>query len=1113
MRRIILYICLLVLNSWLIYAFISDWSNAIDLIGQYSNTSSFTPAYTAARINNGPSDIGIWLPETDMVMDTSWHRLFVGDTDNSRVLVFDLNTSNQLIDKIADHVLGQSNMYTKVVAATQAGMGRPLSLAYDSANNRLFVADQNNNRVLVYDVASITDGENAINVLGQTTFTGSGLANTQSGLNVPIGLLYDAANNRLFVSESTGNRVKVFDVASITNGENAIDLIGQYSSVATLTPIYTTKRLNNVPNDSSISGPIGNSVIDTAWHRLFLSDSDNNRILVFDLNASNQLVDKVPDHVLGQSNMYTNSAVSSQSGLVAPESLAYDAINNRLFVAEFSGYRVKVFDVASITDGENAINILGQSNFTSSALVNSQAGTEAPAGLAYDAANSRLFVSESSYARVKVFDVASITNGENAINVLGQTTFTATGVANTQSGLNYPKGLAYDATNNRLFVSESAGNRVKVFDVASITDGEDAINVLGQTNFTGSTSGNTQSKLNSPIAVDFDTTNNRLFVAEASGNRVKVFDVASITNGENAINVLGQSTFTGASGANTQNWLFSPQGLCYDATNSRLYVSEYGWHRVKIFDVEPLDVVAPIISQTTAVSTPTRDTTPNYTFTSNEAGTISYGGSCTSSTTSALASTNTITFSELSAWTYSNCTITVTDASGNASNTLNVTAFVIDLTAPTNQDTVFPTSVSKQGGDSVTVVSSWDATNVLWFAPDNTTSFTAWATMTTAGGTATSILAPANAGTYKLYVLDAAGNISSPSTASLTVDNSGPTNQDTVFPTSVSKQGGDSVTVVSSWDATNVLWFAPDNTTSFTAWATMTTAGGTATSILAPANAGTYKLYVLDAAGNISSPSTAELTVSLPETVAFYDWEMVPFSWIPKTHPEADNVMKFDSAPELVDPEDAMKYRSNIEYINDLLKNILENDSSPIYVIALQEFLNDKEAEKLILTGKFDIPTQNAALRFQKKYIWDNLLAPTLLPKQEGFLVDMQKTVILWINQLTEKFNNIVSSVITKTDEKVDIKEKISHKKIIVNTLKRWGKNNFDDVMVLQKFLNEHEGERLILNGKFDILTQKAVKRFQKKYSAEILAPFGLKVPTGVVGTKTLQKINALIAE
>ena len=72
-----------------------------------------------------------------------------------------------------------------------------------------------------------------------------------------------------------------------------------------------------------------------------------------------------------------------------------------------------------------------------------------------------------------------------------------------------------------------------------------------------------------------------------------------------------------------------------------------------------------IIEEVTAVTTPNIDTTPNYTFSSSKAGTITYGGSCSSSTTIAIAGTNTITFNALTDGTYDDCTITVTENSGD----------------------------------------------------------------------------------------------------------------------------------------------------------------------------------------------------------------------------------------------------------------------------------------------------------------------------------------------------------------------------------------------------------------------------------------------------------------
>ena len=89
------------------------------------------------------------------------------------------------------------------------------------------------------------------------------------------------------------------------------------------------------------------------------------------------------------------------------------------------------------------------------------------------------------------------------------------------------------------------------------------------------------------------------------------------------------------------------------------------------------DTTAPTIAEVTAVTTPTTDTTPDYTFSSDEAGTITYGGSCSSSNTSAIIGNNTITLVSLSRGTYSDCTLTVRDDVGNLSRILTLSSFSV----------------------------------------------------------------------------------------------------------------------------------------------------------------------------------------------------------------------------------------------------------------------------------------------------------------------------------------------------------------------------------------------------------------------------------------------------
>ena len=100
----------------------------------------------------------------------------------------------------------------------------------------------------------------------------------------------------------------------------------------------------------------------------------------------------------------------------------------------------------------------------------------------------------------------------------------------------------------------------------------------------------------------------------------------------------------------------------------------------------PVDIeieTAPALAEVTAVPNPDKDTTPNYTFSSTELGTIEYGGSCSAGITSTAIGSNTITLNALSEGTYTDCTIIVTDTFGNVSKTLTISSFEIDTTSPT----------------------------------------------------------------------------------------------------------------------------------------------------------------------------------------------------------------------------------------------------------------------------------------------------------------------------------------------------------------------------------------------------------------------------------------------
>jgi len=168
---------------------------------------------------------------------------------------------------------------------------------------------------------------------------------------------------------------------------------------------------------------------------------------------------------------------------------------------------------------------------------------------------------------------------------------------------------------------------------------------------------------------------------------------------------------------------------------------------------------APVIAEVYPVTTPTDDPSPDYTFSSTEAGTITYGGSCSSGTTSATSGDNTITFLTLSTGTtYSDCTIIVTDSDGNASNTLAITSFTVLPNCCSSGSAIITGTVEDNASEALSGVS-------VIFAKSGT----AYSTVTTVDN-GTYSKSSLSSGTYTLTYTKS-GFIGTTLSATLTADN------------------------------------------------------------------------------------------------------------------------------------------------------------------------------------------------------------------------------------------------------------------------------------------------------------------------------------------------------
>jgi hypothetical protein len=152
-----------------------------------------------------------------LAYDPDGGRLFVVDNRNHRVLAFDATPNGLAQGQDARFAIGQPDFSTNgrnTSGLSATSLAFPNGVAYDRAAQRLYVADQGNDRVLVYDARAEANGPPALAVLGQKVVTKSDQflrgVSAQDQLYDPRGIDFDSEHGHLYVTDSHWARLLVF---------------------------------------------------------------------------------------------------------------------------------------------------------------------------------------------------------------------------------------------------------------------------------------------------------------------------------------------------------------------------------------------------------------------------------------------------------------------------------------------------------------------------------------------------------------------------------------------------------------------------------------------------------------------------------------------------------------------------------------------------------------------------------------------------------------------------------------------------------------------------------------------------------------------------------------
>jgi len=345
---VMLFIGFFLALTMLVFAFVTNQSAEV-VVGQLNMTSNSSNQGGSVTANTIYKPCSVYTDGT---------KLYIADDFNHRVLIY--NTVPTANNTPADVVVGQPDMTSN--SSNQGGsvaantLCAPYSVYTDGT--KLYIADSSNNRVLIYNTVPTVDNASADVVVGQPDMTSNSLnqgglpeANT---LYLPYGVYSDGA--KLYIADINNHRVLIYNPVPTSDDASADVVLGQKK--------MDEGSVNQNSSVSSRSLALPSSVY-TDGAKLYIADSFNSRVLIH--NTVPQANNAAADVVVGQPDMISNS--TNQGGSVAANTLYYPysvyTDGTKLYIADSSNNRVLIYNTVPTVDNASADVVVGQPDMTS----------------------------------------------------------------------------------------------------------------------------------------------------------------------------------------------------------------------------------------------------------------------------------------------------------------------------------------------------------------------------------------------------------------------------------------------------------------------------------------------------------------------------------------------------------------------------------------------------------------------------------------------------------------------------------------------------------------------------------------------------------------------------
>jgi DNA-binding beta-propeller fold protein YncE len=284
-----------------------------------------------------------------VAVDTTNGHILVVDQTNERIQIFNLQTRAFVATLGATGVIGSDNAHFFL----------PQGVAFDATHDRILVADGENERVQIFNAATLA----YVTTLG---VTGTQKADN-TGFDLPTDVAYDPAHDEILVVDQNNDRVQVFNGTSFAY----VATIGQTGNAALGPGLFAF--------------PAGID-IDTVNNHILVADQGNNQVQILTAGSFGFVT------ALGDANGNPGTAGTQFN---QPNGVAFDQANHHILVADFNNDRVQILDAASFA----VLGTIGQT----SAPGTGDASLNGPTSAAVDPASGDIFIVDAVNQRVQVF--------------------------------------------------------------------------------------------------------------------------------------------------------------------------------------------------------------------------------------------------------------------------------------------------------------------------------------------------------------------------------------------------------------------------------------------------------------------------------------------------------------------------------------------------------------------------------------------------------------------------------------------------------------------------------------------------------------------------------------